>query len=169
MATFERGIVDEQKRGEPLWPGQQRGSITQLAAGVLTNTLAELDAGLVGNLKQQAAAEVLTDFIALSRAALGEKGEDAKNVGAVLAAAAFEDTVRRLGASHAGTTGGEKLANVLVALKDSGVLQGPQVGIAQSYLKFRNDALHADWGKIEREAVHSVLSFVEQLVLRYFQ
>ncbi len=169
MTTFEREIAVEQKRVATTWAGQQRGAITRLAAGVLINTLAELDAGLVGSLKQQAAAEVLADFIALSRAALTEKGEDAKNVGAVLAAAAFEDTVRRLGAAHAGTAGGEKLANVLVALKDSGVLQGPQVGIAQSYLKFRNDALHADWGQIEREAVHSVLSFVEQLVLRYFQ
>ncbi len=86
-----------------LWPDQQRGAVTQLAAGTLINVLAELDAGLIGSLKQQAAAEVLTDFVALSRAALAEKGEDAKNVSAVLVAAAFEDTIRRLGAAHAGT------------------------------------------------------------------
>jgi hypothetical protein len=170
MATFEREIAQEQKRvAGTTWAGKQRGAITQLAAGVLINTLAELDSGLVGSLKQQAAAEVLTDFIALSRMALAEKGEDAKNVAAVLAAAAFEDTVRRLGAAHTGTAGGEKLANILIELKNSAILQGPQVGIAQSYLKFRNDALHADWGQIEREGVHSVLSFVEQLVLRYFR
>jgi len=33
--------------------------------------------------------------------------------------------------------------------------QSPQVGIAQSYLSFRNHALHANWDKIERESIHS--------------
>jgi hypothetical protein len=146
-----------------------RGGCVRLALGVLENIVAELDAGLIGSIRQQAAAEVLTDFVALSRSALGEAGGQAKNVAAVLAAAAFEDSVRRLGAAHAGTVGGEKLADVLTALKNSGFLQGPQVAIAQSYLTFRNHAMHAQWDKIESEAVNSVLGFVEQLVLKYFQ
>ena len=79
IASLERAVVEEQKRTLTLWPDQQRGAVTQLAAGALANVLAELDAGLVGSLKQQAAAEVLTDFVALSRAALAEKGKDAKN------------------------------------------------------------------------------------------
>jgi hypothetical protein len=72
--------------------------------------LAELDSGLIGSIRQQAAAEVLSDFVALSRAALDEAGGQGKNVAAVLVAAAFEDSIRRLGAAHAGTVGGEKLA-----------------------------------------------------------
>jgi hypothetical protein len=39
-----------------------------------------------------------------------EAGGQGKNVAAVLAAAVFEDSIRRLGAAHAGTVGGEKLA-----------------------------------------------------------
>jgi hypothetical protein len=117
IASLERAVVEEQKRTLNLWPDQQRGAVTQLAAGALANVLAELDAGLVGSLKQQAAAEVLTDFVALSRAALAEKAKDAKNVSAVLVAAACEDTIRRLGGAHAGTKGGEKLSDVLVALR----------------------------------------------------
>jgi hypothetical protein len=146
-----------------------RGTVVQLALGALHNILTELDAGLIGSIRQQAAAEVLADFVALSRSALESGGDQAKNVAAVLASAAFEDSIRRLGAIHAGTGGGEKLADVLMALKNSGFLQGPQVAIAQSYLTFRNHAMHAQWDKIESEAVNSVLGFVEQLVLKHFR
>jgi hypothetical protein len=146
-----------------------RETTVKLALGVLRNILAELDAGLIGSITQRAVAEVLTDFVALSRAALDEGGGQSKGVAAVLAAAAFEDSIRRLGAAHAGTVGGERLADVLVALKNSGFLQGPQVAIAQSYLTFRNHAMHAQWDKIESEGVNSVLGFVEQLVSKYFQ
>jgi len=58
-----------------------------MVAGVLRNVSAELDAGLVGSLRQQAAGEVLADFLSLSRKTLEEAGDQAKNVAAVLAAA----------------------------------------------------------------------------------
>ncbi len=168
MIAFERSLAEEQKRVEREYYETQRATVAKTVAGVLRNILAELDAGLVGSLRQRAVAEVLADFVSLSRSALEEVGDQPKNVAAVLAAAAFEDTVRRLGAAHAGTVGGEKLSDVLTALKNSGLFQGPQVGIAQSYLSFRNHAMHAEWDKVQREAVHSVLGFVEQLVLKYF-
>jgi hypothetical protein len=169
VAALERAIGDEQKRVSRDFQELQRTTVAKLVAGMLAGTLAEMDAGLVGSIRQQAAAEVLADFVALSRSALESGGDQAKNVAAVLAAAAFEDSIRRLGAIHAGTVGGEKLADVLVALKNSRFLQGPQVAIAQSYLTFRNHAMHAQWDKIESEAVNSVLGFVEQLVLKHFQ
>jgi hypothetical protein len=169
VVAFERAVAEEQKRVEREYYESQRQSVAKVVAGILRSVLAELDEGLVGSLRQRAAAEVLADFVALSRSVLEGAGDQPKNVAAVLAAAAFEDTVRRLGAAHAATTGGEKLADVLTALKNSGILQGSQVGIAQSYLSFRNHALHAEWDKVQREAVQSVLGFVEQLVLKYFQ
>ncbi len=168
LSAFQQTVAGEEKKLSRELVHNQHAAIAQVVRGVLSSVLSELDAGLIGSIKQQAAAEVLTDFVALSRAALDEGGQ-AKNVAAVLAAAAFEDSIRRLGATHAGTVGGEKLADVLVALKTSGFLQGPQVGIAQSYLSFRNHAMHAQWDKIESEAVNSVLGFVEQLVLKHFQ
>jgi len=57
---------------------------------------------------------------------------------------------------------------VLNKLKDAGVIKSPQLGIAQSYLSFRNHALHANWDKIEKESVASVLGFVEELLLKHF-
>jgi len=53
--------------------------------------------------------------------------------------------------------GQDDLSDVLKKLKDADVMQGPQVGIAQSYMNFRNHALHANWDKIEKESIHSVL------------
>jgi hypothetical protein len=170
LAALDRAIADEQRRIAAILLHQdQREIIAKIIAGALAGVLAEIDAGLVGSIRQQAAAEVLADFVALSRSALEDGGGQGKNVASVLAAAAFEDSIRRLGATHAGIIGGEKLADVLEALKKSGFLQGPQVAIAQSYLTFRNHAMHAQWDKIESEAVNSVLGFVEQLVLKYFQ
>ena len=72
------------------------------------------------------------------------------------------------GRNLAGITGRPDLQDVVIKLKSGGIIQPPQIGIASSYLKFRNDALHADWNQIERPAIHSVLAFVEQLLLKHF-
>jgi hypothetical protein len=141
--------------------------VGKLASSALISLKAELDAGIVGSLQRTITGEVITDFITLARTALEEKGDNAKNVAAVLAASVFEDTIRRLAVTN-GIPHMEKLVDVLTALKDKGLLQGSQVGIAQSYLNFRNNALHAQWDKVEREAVASVLGFVEQLLLKHF-
>jgi len=90
LSSFQAGVVAEEKRVAKEWHESQRGSMAQFISGVLSNVLAELDAGLIGSIRQQAEGEVLADFVALSRAALDEKGDQAKNVAAVLAAAAFE-------------------------------------------------------------------------------
>jgi len=48
----------------------------------------------------------------------------------VPAPAAFEDTVRRMGETLAGVIGQDDLSDVLKKLKETGVIQSPQVGIA---------------------------------------
>ncbi len=143
--------------------------IIDTVAGTLNNLKAELDAGLAGSLQKRLTGEVLTDFIQLARAVLDQKGEDAKNVAAVLAAAAYEDTIRRMGATFAGVMGRDDLSDVIDALKKAGVLQSPQLGIALGYLNFRNRALHANWDQIDRASVSSVLGFVEELLIKHFQ
>jgi hypothetical protein len=151
--------------GNSGWQSQQ---VSQAAQGTLKNLKREIESGLTGSLQHQITGEVLTDFIQLARSVLNKQGDGAKNVAAVLTAAAFEDTIRRMGETFAGVIGQDDLSDVLNKLKDAGVIQSPQVGIAQSYLSFRNHALHANWDKIERESIHSVLGFVEQLLLKHF-
>ncbi len=137
--------------------------------GFLENLKAELDAGLAGSLQKRMAGDVLGNFIQLAKAVLDEPGDNAKNVAAVLAAAAYEDTIRRMGAEFAGVMGQDNLHDVIDALKNAEVLQPPQLGIAISYLNFRNRALHANWDQIDRPAVSSALGFVEELLLKHFQ
>jgi hypothetical protein len=139
----------------------------QVAVGALRSLKREIQAGLIGGLQRQISGEVLTDFLQLSKLALDETGDDAKNVSAVLAAALFEDTIRRLAKAN-GIPHIEKLHDVLTELKNKTVLQGTEVGIAQSYLNFRNSALHAQWDKIDRPSVASVQGVVEGLLMKHF-
>jgi hypothetical protein len=144
--------------------GQQ---LSLLGRGSLRNLSAEIEAGLIGSIQRSVTGEVLTDFLQLSRAALNEPGEDAKNVAAVLSAALFEDTLRRI-ATENGLPHIDKLQDVLTELKNRQLLQGTQVGIANSYLNFRNSSLHAQWERVDRESIASVLAFIEQLLLKHF-
>jgi hypothetical protein len=147
---------------------RRENAIANEAIGALKNLKREIESGLTGSIRQQVTGEVLTDFIQLSRAALDQHTDGAKNVAAVLAASAFEDTIRRMGATLAGVLGRDDLSEVLTKLKDAGVIQSPQIGIAQSYLSFRNHALHANWDKIDSASIQSILGFVEQLLLKHF-
>ena len=104
----------------------------------------------------------------MSRNALAEASDEAKDVAAVLTAAVYEDTIRRMGKEFAGVLGRDDLEKVIGELKKAGILKAPQLGIALSYLTFRNHALHADWAKIERASVQSCLAFVEELLLKHF-
>jgi hypothetical protein len=166
LAHFKTSIAQITVGGATgVWEDQEK---TLVAQGTLINLKREIEGGLTGNLKQQITGEVLIDFIQLARSILDEKGDGAKNVAAILAAAAFEDTIRRMGENLAGVIGQDDLSDVLKKLKDAGAIQSPQVGIAQSYLSFRNHALHANWDKIQRESIHSVLGFVEQLLIKHF-
>jgi hypothetical protein len=140
--------------------------IVNAILGVLTSIKAELDSGFIGSLRATLTGEVLTDFIKLARATLDQEGDDAKNVAAVLAAAAFEDVLRRL-ADVKGVGYQEKLSEVLAALKNAGILQGTEVGIAQSYLGFRNRSLHAQWKEADRPGTESILAFTEQMILKH--
>ena len=154
------------KKGHPANSNDIASAINTIK-GTLASIKAELDVGLIGSLRAKLTGEVLADLIKLSRTTLTEPGDDAKNVAAVLAAAAFEDAVRKLSDTK-GLGEKEKLADVLTALKDAGVLQGAEVGIAQSYLSFRNRALHAKWSEVGRPGVESALAFTEQLILKHF-
>jgi hypothetical protein len=135
--------------------------------GALQTMLEEVDSGFIGSLRDAITGEVLSDLVKLSRKVLEESPVVGKDVAAVLTAAAFEDTIRRL-AAKSGLGDHEKLADTLEELKKQGALQGAQVGIAQSYLSFRNKALHAKWGEVDLSAVESVLAFTEQLLLKHF-
>jgi hypothetical protein len=134
--------------------------------GALESVKAELEAGFIGSLRATLTGEILTALTKLARTTLEETGNDAKNVASVLTAAAFEDVMRKLD-DLKGLPKHEKLQDVLIALKDAGVLQRTEGTTAQSYLSFRNHALHAKWSEVDRPVVQSALGFTEQIILKH--
>jgi hypothetical protein len=138
------------------------------AIGTLTNLKRELDAGIVGNVRQAVTGEILADLLQLAKVALDEGTEASKNVAAVLAAAAYEDTIRRMGSSFCAIQTRDDLSTIVIALKDGGVLQGAQFGTVQAQLQFRNDALHTHWAKIDAIGVSTVIQLVQALILKHF-
>jgi hypothetical protein len=133
--------------------------------GAVRSLGADIAAGAVGSLRRNLAGSLLADMLQMAKEA---RTAGSKEVASVLAAASYEDTIRRMGQELAGVEGRPALGEVLVQLKKRGTMQGAQVGIAQSYLRFRNDALHADWAKIEDEAIGAVIAFVESLLAKHF-
>jgi hypothetical protein len=138
------------------------------ARGVIKNVLAELEAGLIVNLRVAVEGEVLGEMVALGRDVLSTKSDDAKNVAAVLLAAISEGPLLKMGEEFAGVTTRPTLKEVIGALKTADVLKGGQIATALGFLKFRNDSLHADWANVDRSQVESCLAFSESLLLKHF-
>jgi hypothetical protein len=135
------------------------------AYGAINNAKAELEAGLIGTLRLRVTGEVLADLVGMGKDILAEGTDAAKNVAAVMIAAAFEDLMRRMGFELAGVAGRPSLQDVLTALKAAGVLKGGEIGTAQSFLKFRNDSLHADWANVSRAQIESCTAFIEAMLV----
>ena len=149
-------------------PGNSDHHQMLCARGAIANVVAEIEGGLIGSLRAVVAGEIFAELVGLGKEILGQDTEAAKNVSAVLIAAAFEDLMRRMGLELAGVAGRPKLEEVLTALKNADVLKGGEVGTAQSYLKFRNDSLHPDWAKVQKSQVQSCMAFIEALLVKHF-
>jgi hypothetical protein len=134
------------------------------AQGAIRNAIAEIESGLVDGLRVLVTGEILSELLRTGKEVLESQNESSKNVGAVLIAAAYEDLLRRMASEFVGITDRPSLQDVVVALKDAGVLKGGEPGIAQSFLKFRNDSLHADWANVTRAQVDSCAAFIESML-----
>ena len=127
----------------------------------------DIEADLIGNLRRHAIGEVLSDMLLLAKEALEEGTDGSKKVAAVLAAVAYEDTIRRMGESLATVPGRPPLQEVVTKLKTANAITGSEVGIVQSHLSFRNNAVHAHWGQVTETATKSCISLVEALLLNW--
>ena len=162
------GAFDKSNKDEGLPSHNIPKDMPPVVRGTLLALKGDVEAGLVGSAERRGEGTVLSDMLGLAKEANGLEGDGHKNVAAVLAAAAFEDVLRRMGATFAGVDGRPDLQDVVTALKRKDVIKGPSVSVAVGYLKFRNDALHADWKNIDRASISGVISFVEGLVLQNF-
>lgn len=163
------GLDDYRSRLDVLIAGTARGPF-QFAevVGLLESAKLATEHGITTIGRMRDFGEILSDMLSLAKEALANNTDGAKNVAAVLTAAAYEDAIRRMGETLADAKERTGLSDVIGSLKRHGILQGAAVSTASGYLKFRNDALHADWEKLDREVVASCLAFTEGLLLKHF-
>ena len=133
--------------------------------GVLENTMEELDGGLIRNIYNEGSGVVLGDLVALAKDALHE---DHISVASVLASAALEDAIKRKAEQYGISTENKKLPALINALKAQSFFSGAQASIVSSYTKLRNSSMHADWDKIEKADVSSLIGFLEPFLLENF-
>jgi hypothetical protein len=136
----------------------------QVALGVIANVISEIEGGLVAGIRLGITGEVLGDLIAIAQEALSEGTIE---VAAVLTAAAFEDLMRRLAQEKAGITSRIKLELILHELKDKNILQGGESALANGFLKFRNDSLHANWNSVKEPQITSCLALLNSLIVKH--
>ena len=144
------------------------GHQARYAQETIQSVVAEIDGGLIGGLRAQVAGEIFGELVGLGKELLENDTNSSKDVSAVLIAAAFEDLMRRMSSELAGVQGRPRLEDVITSLKNAGILKGGEVGIAQSYLKFRNDSLHANWTNVQASQVQSCIAFIEALLVKHF-
>jgi hypothetical protein len=122
--------------------------------------------GYVFNVELAVSGELFGDFVATAKHALSEGHKD---VAAVLACAALEDTLKRYALINGLTIDGNSMQDTVNALKSKGLVTGAQKTLLDSMPKLRDYAMHANWDKIDAPAVNSVIGYVEQFLLSKFR
>jgi hypothetical protein len=135
---------------------------TEALGGIFSAAKADYAGGFAVGMEASIAGEIFADFVALAKEALGQKQKD---VAAVLACAALEDALKRIGAANGLEVSEKEMSDVINALIGARVVEGGAAKILRSMTKTRNHALHAEWDKISEAEIGGVIGLVEQLIL----
>ena len=133
--------------------------------GIFKSAKEDFEGGYVFNVDLRISGEVFGDFIVLAKQSLSEGNKD---VAAVLASAALEDTLKRYAQVNGLNVENKNMTEVISALKSEGLVSGAQKSLLNAMPKIRNYALHAEWEKISEPDVNSIIGYVEQFLLSKF-
>lgn len=123
------------------------------------------EGGYIFNVELTVSGEVFGDFVAMAKQAMSGGHKD---VAAVLACAALEDTLKRYALANGLTVDGKTMQDIVGALKSKGLVTGAQKSLLDPMPKIRDYAMHASWDKITAPDVSSVIGYVEQFLLSNF-
>jgi hypothetical protein len=126
---------------------------------------AEIYLGLLNTIENEVTAEIVSDFLSLSRKSLDE---DMKQVAAVLCCASLEDTLKRFAKSNDLDVDKKSMAEVVNALKSQRLISSAQGEMLKGYTQIRNKAFHAQWDGIEKPDISAIIGFTEQFILQHF-
>lgn len=147
---------------------ERRGLMTtdlDAAFGVFNAAKEDYEHGYVFSLERAVSGEVFGEFVLLAKQTLDEGHKD---VAAVLACAALEDTLKRYARSEGLDVDDKDMQQVINALKAKGLVSGARKTLLDPMPKIRDYAMHANWDKITAESVGGVIGFVEQFLLERF-
>ena len=133
--------------------------------GYLRTLKSDATEGRLIDFQAEARSEVFGDFIALARRALDE-GE--KDVAAVLACAALEDSLKQCAKRHSLNVDDEEMATVINALRSAGAVDKTEGAVLKGYTQVRNKAFHAEWVKIDVPSITGIIAFTEQFLIKHF-
>lgn len=141
-------------------------NLVKQCQGALRSYASDIKGGRLGSLRLEYQGQIFADIVNAAKSAMAE---GAKDVAAVLAAAALEDTLKRFAEAKALDVEDKDLSNVINALKGASLLSASQSALLKGMVPFRNKALHAEWGKITEIETAGVIAFVEEFLIRRFQ
>ena len=133
--------------------------------GIFLSAKEAFEGGYVFDVELTVSGEIFGDFVVLAKQALTEGQKD---VAAVLAAAALEDTLKRYAKVNGLEVDDATMKEVIGAMKSKGLVSGPRKSLLDAMPQFRNSAMHAEWEKVTEPEVSSVIGFVEQFLLSEF-
>ena len=133
--------------------------------GIFKSAKEDFEGGYVFNVDLTISGEVFGDFIVLAKQSLSEGYKD---VAAVLASAALEDSLKRYALVNGLNVENKQMTEVINALKSKGLVSGAQKSLLDAMPKIRNYALHAEWEKVSEPDVNSIIGYVEQFLLSKF-
>jgi hypothetical protein len=133
--------------------------------GVFLGAKSDYDGGYAISVETAISGEIFGDFIAMAKLALKEEHKD---VAAVLASAALEDTLKRFALIKGLDVEGKALQDVVNGLKSKGLVSGAKKSLLDSMVKIRDYAMHANWDKFDAADVSGLTGYVEQFLLTEF-
>ena len=133
--------------------------------GCLRTLKSDATEGRLVDFQAEARGEVFGDFIALARRALDE---DEKDVAAVLACAALEDSLKQCAKNHGLSVDDKNMTTVMHALKRAGVISGSEGKKLEGFVDVRNDAFHAEWEAINVPHLQTILAYTESFLIDHF-
>ena len=133
--------------------------------GIFQSAQESFEGGYVFDVELSVSGEIFGDFVVLAKQALAEGQKD---VAAVLASAALEDALKRYSKANGLEVDDATMQEVIGAMKSKGLVSGARKSLLEAMPRFRNSAMHAEWEKVMKPEVSSVIGFVEQFLLSEF-